>query len=122
MESENVQILRRLEQLFNSRDLDSYLELFDPAVEWHASPEDPDASVHRGREAVRAFVEGWIDAFGDLQTHMEEVSESGDRITTVIRFTGSGSGSAMPLRERVGFIWTLRGGRVTKVEDLGRDI
>jgi hypothetical protein len=34
--------LRRMEELFNSRDLDAYVELLDPAVEWHVSREDPD--------------------------------------------------------------------------------
>jgi ketosteroid isomerase-like protein len=38
----------------------------------------------------------------------------------VIRFRGQGRTSTMPLDERVGFIWTVRAGRVTKVEDLGR--
>jgi hypothetical protein len=45
--------------------------VLDPAVEWHVSREDPDATVHRGRDAVRAYVEGWINAFADLQIHMD---------------------------------------------------
>ena len=35
MESTNVEVLWKMEELFNGRDLDAYLELLDPAVEWH---------------------------------------------------------------------------------------
>jgi ketosteroid isomerase-like protein len=69
MESAKVQVLRRLEELFNRRDLDAYLELLDPAVEWHVGSEDPDTTVHHRRAEVRAYLEGWIDAFADLRIH-----------------------------------------------------
>ena len=120
MESANVLILKKMEELLNRRDLDAYVECMDPAIEWHVAREDPDKDVHRGRDAVRAYVEGWIDAFSDLQIHMEEASLSDDQVRTVIRLTGEGAASGTPLDDRVGFVWTLRDGRVTKVEDLGR--
>ena len=44
--------------------------------------------MHHGREQVRAYLEGWIDAFADLRIQTEEVSEADDRVLTVIRFTG----------------------------------
>ena len=113
-------ILKKMEELLNRRDLDAYVECMDPAIEWHVAREDPDKDVHRGRDAVRAYVEGWIDAFSDLQIHMEEASLSDDQVRTVIRLTGEGAASGTPLDDRVGFVWTLRDGRVTKVEDLGR--
>jgi ketosteroid isomerase-like protein len=122
MGSANVQVLRRVEELFNARDLDEYVLLLDPAIEWHVAPEDPDTTVHRGREEVRAYLEGWIDAFADLRIHMESARETDDdRVRTVIRFTGHGTGSGVTLDERIGFVWTFRDGRVTKVEDQGRD-
>jgi ketosteroid isomerase-like protein len=120
MEPANVQVLRRMEELLNRRDLDGYLECMDPAIEWHVAREDPDTDVHRGRDAVRAYVEGWIDAFSDLRIHIEEAIPSGDQVRTVIRMTGEGASSGTPLDDRVRFVWTLRDGRVTKVEDLGR--
>ena len=120
MESANVQVLRKMEELFNGRDLDAYLELLDPAVEWHVSPEDPDTSVHDGREEVRAYLEGWVDAFADLRIQTKVVSEAGDRVLTMIRFTGRGTGSETPLDERVSFLFSFSAGRLAKVEDLGR--
>jgi len=120
MDSANVQVLRQLEELFNTRNLDAYLELLDPAVEWQVAAEDPDTTVHHGREEVRAYLQGWIDAFADLRIRTQVVSETGDPVLTVIRFTGRGTGSEMPLDEGVSFLFSFRAGRLTKVEDLGR--
>jgi ketosteroid isomerase-like protein len=121
MESANLQVLRQAEESFNSHDLDKYLELIDPAVEWHVSQEDPDATVHRGRDEVRTYLEGWINAFADLQIHMDVIAEEADRVITRLRFHGHGTESGAPLDEQVGFVFTLRAGRVTKVDDLGRE-
>jgi ketosteroid isomerase-like protein len=120
MDSANVRVLRRLEELFNRRDLDAYLDLVDPEIEWHVARDDPDATVHRGREQVGAYLQGWIDAFADLRIHVDETSEAEDRVRAVVRFTGHGTGSGMPLDDRVSFDFSLRGGHVAKVEDLGR--
>ena len=120
MDSANVQVLRQLEELFNGRNLDAYLELLDPAVEWHVSPEDPDTTVHHGREQVRAYLQGWVDAFADLRIQTDVVSEAGERVLTMIRFTGRGTGSETPLDECVSFLFSFRAGRLTKVDDLGR--
>jgi ketosteroid isomerase-like protein len=121
MDSANVQVLRRMEELFNRRDLDSYFELVDPEVEWHVSREDPDATVHRGRDAVRGYLEGWINSFADLQIHMEVKDADGDRVLTELRFHGHGTGSGAPMDDLVAFSFLLHHGRVTRVDDLGRE-
>ena len=117
MESANTRVLRRAEELFNVRDLGAYLELFDPETEWHVAREDPDTAVHRGREEVRGYLERWIDAFSDLNLHMEETHDAGDRVLALIHMHGHGSASGAPLDERVSFLFSLRNGLVTKVEE-----
>lgn len=121
MDSANVQMLGRLEELFNSRDLDAYEQLLDPAVQWQVSPEDPDPALHRGRGAVRRYLEGWITAFSDLQIRTEVLAEDGDDVRTEIRFTGHGSESGAPLDQWVAFVFTVRDGLVTNVVDRGRE-
>ena len=121
MESANVQVVRRLEVLFNSRNLDEYVQLLDPAIEWQVSDEDPDPALHRGPEAVRSYLEGWIDAFSDLQIHTEVIGEDGDAVLAEIRFTGHGSESGAPLDQWVAFAFGIRDGRVTTADDLGRE-
>ena len=81
MESANVQVLRKLEELFNGRDLDAYLELLRSLRSSGTSsriPTRPCMTVARRS----AYLEGWIDAFADLRIQTEIVSEAGDRVLT----------------------------------------
>ncbi len=117
MESANVQLLKRLEERFNGRDFDAYMELLDPGIEWHVAREDPDTTVHHGADEVRGYLEQWVDTFADLRLDMEEPCDLGDRVLVVIRMHGHGTGSGVPLDERVSFLFSLRHGRVTRVEE-----
>ena len=110
-----------MEELFNARNLDEYVELLDPAVEWQVSHEDPDATLHRGPGSVRRYLEGWINSFTDLQIHTGVIAEEDDVVRTEIRFTGHGTESGVPLDEWVAFVFTLRDGQVKRVDDLGRE-
>ena len=121
MDSANVQVLRRLEDLFNSRDFDAYVELFDPAIEWHVAREDPDATVHHGPAAVRVYLEGWVNAFDDLRISTHVIADHGAHVHTEIGFRGHGTESGVPLDDRVAFVFTLRDGLMVKVDDLGRE-
>ncbi len=117
MESANLQTLSRLGDLFNSRDIDGYLRTLDPVVEWRVAREDPETTVHHGREQVRGYLQRWIDAFADLRLDIEEAHTVSDRVLTVLRMQGHGSGSSVPFDQRVSFIFSLRDGQVTKVEE-----
>ena len=110
-----------MEELFNARNLDEYVELLDPAVEWQVSHEDPDATLHRGPGSVRRYLEGWISSFTDLQIHTRVIAEEDAVVRTEIRFTGHGTESGVPLDEWVAFAFTLRDGHVKRVDDLGRE-
>jgi len=115
--SANMTVLWRLEEFLNARNLDAYLELVDPEAEWRVAREDPDTGVHHGREEVRGYLERWIDSFSDLHIHMEETRGAGDRVLAVIHMQGHGSGSGVPFDERVSFLFSLRNGLVTRVEE-----
>jgi ketosteroid isomerase-like protein len=117
MESANVTVLRQLEEFLNARNLDAYVELVDPEAEWHVAREDPDTGVHHGRIQIRGYLERWIDTFSDLQTHMEETHDAGDRVLAVLHMQGHGSESGAPFDQRVNFLFSLREGLVTKVEE-----
>jgi ketosteroid isomerase-like protein len=53
MSQETVDLIRTGYEAFSRGDLETALEMMDPAIEAHDPPEMPDAAVHRGRDAVR---------------------------------------------------------------------
>jgi ketosteroid isomerase-like protein len=119
MSQENVEVVRRLKEALNARDLDRYyVEFFDPDVEWCTSVEDPDAAIHRGLQAYKRYVEQWIESFDGLQADVEEYIDVGDdRVFTWSRFTGRGRTSGAPADWYLAIIMTIRDGKVVHGEE-----
>ena len=119
MSQENVEIVRRLTEALNARDLDRYyIEFFDLEVEWQTSREDPDAATHRGRQAYKRYLEQWIDSFDGLHADVEEyIGAADDRVFTWSRFTGRGRASGAPADWYLAIIFTIRDGKVVRGEE-----
>ena len=118
MPQENVEILRRAYEAFNSGDLDLVSELHDPQIEWQTSREDPDAATHRGREAVRRYVEQWLESFEGLHAEVEEYIEAPDgRVFTWTRWNGRGRSSGMESEWWLATVFTLRDKRVVRADE-----
>jgi ketosteroid isomerase-like protein len=119
MSQENVEVVRRLTEALNARDLDRYyVEFFDPEVEWRTSVEDPDAAIHRGLQAYKRYVEQWIESFDGLRADVEEyIDVDGDRVLTWSRFTGLGRTSGAPADWYLAIIFTIRDGKVVRGEE-----
>jgi ketosteroid isomerase-like protein len=119
MSQENVEVVRRLTEALNARDLDRYYaEFFDPEVEWQTSAEDPDAAIHRGLPAYKRYVAQWIEGFDELHADVEEYMEVGDDgVFTWSRFTGRGRTSGAPADWYRAIIFTIRRGKVVRGEE-----
>jgi ketosteroid isomerase-like protein len=61
MSQENVEIVRRITDAYNRRDLDSFLEDWAPdgVLDW-SNARAFDAGVYRGHGEIRAFIEGFL--------------------------------------------------------------
>jgi ketosteroid isomerase-like protein len=119
MSRENVEIVRRLTEALNARDLDRYyVEFFDPAVEWQTSAEDPDAAIHRGLQAYKRYLEQWIESFDGLHADVEEyIGVGDDRVFTWSRFTGLGRTSGAAADWYLAILFTIRDGKVVRGEE-----
>jgi ketosteroid isomerase-like protein len=116
---ENVEILRRGAEVFGAGDLDTYVSEFVASeVEWRTSEEDPDAAIHRGREAFRRYVEQWMESFEGLQVDAEEYIDVGDdRVFTWTRWTGRGRTSGVDADWHLAIVYTMREGRIVRAEE-----
>src|SRR5437870_3643151 len=78
----------------------------------------PDAATHRGHEAVRRYYDQWLDSFVGLHADVEEYIGAGkDRVFAWIRWTGRGHGSGIDAEWWLAIVYTLRDGRVLRVEE-----
>jgi ketosteroid isomerase-like protein len=119
MSQENVEILRRGFEGFNTGDLDRLVsEFVAPEVEYCTSREDPDAATHRGRQAYRRYVEQWMESFDGLRADVEEYIDVGDdRVFTWVRWTGRGRTSGADADWHLAIIYTMREGQIVRGEE-----
>jgi ketosteroid isomerase-like protein len=98
--SQNVEDAYRAADAFNRRDLDAYLELVDPAVEYRSLVVGMEGSYH-GHEGIRRYWRDLLAASPDFTVDIVEVRDFGDRTLTKLIARGHGAGSNIPIEQTV---------------------
>jgi ketosteroid isomerase-like protein len=118
MSRENVEVVRAVFDAQRRQDWETFPRLYDPEIEWEdVSGLWGDWGTRRGFEDVRSAFLTWFEAFEHVDFRLDEGSivESGDDVVATHRTTGRGRGSGLTVDQRITLIWTVRGGRVTRV-------
>ena len=92
------------------------LDFFHPDMEWHNAPELPGGGVHRGREAVLADLAAQGEAWESRSATPSEIIPAGDKVVVIVEGSGTGKTSGAEVRIDVVHVWTLKEGRVTRIE------
>ena len=78
MPQENLMLLARVNEAFNEEGWDGIFPFVDPDFEFHEPPEQPGATVFRGREAARKGVARWAEGWTEQRSEVQEVRELAD--------------------------------------------
>jgi ketosteroid isomerase-like protein len=126
MSEENVEIVRSFLKAINAfmrgeLTSDDFEQLLDPEVEVHGvDPRQglPDLAQHvRGIPEKMRIWEQFRSAWTDLVSEPSEVVEGpDDRVLTVVRQSGRGRESGIPIAFHFFLVFTLRDGKVCKEE------
>jgi ketosteroid isomerase-like protein len=112
--TENVEIVRRLLDAFNDRDLDAMLAATHPEAELQSLRAQLEGRAYRGHEGVRQMLADFDEDWEFVQMHAEEFREAGDRVVALGRLRARGRASGVDLDVPIGFVWTLRDGMVVR--------
>jgi ketosteroid isomerase-like protein len=115
MSQENVEIVRRMHEVVGT---EAALDYFDPEVVVIPTPSGPDAAApYVGYDGLIAWVRDFRDALGDFQTYAQEIIDVDDsRVLTITVVHGEGRASGIPFDVRRATVYTLRDGRIVRVE------
>ncbi|MBA2522959.1 MAG: nuclear transport factor 2 family protein [Solirubrobacterales bacterium] len=80
MSQKNVEVARSAYAAVNEGHLDGLLALIDPDVECHLPAGGISAETLRGRDALRTFLEGYLEAFEYFRCEPERFVEAGDQV------------------------------------------
>jgi ketosteroid isomerase-like protein len=118
MSQENVELLRRITEVFNRGDLEGAIALADPPPEFEFVPSGvliPDlADVQRGPGGLRRVAEVFSGEFDDPHVELHELIDVGDQVFVWSTFRGRGKHSGVETAWDIFGVWTVRDGRIVR--------
>jgi ketosteroid isomerase-like protein len=116
MSQKNVETVRESLSAFTDEGIDAVMEFWDAEISWRAIEGAPDdvGEMH-GPEAVRRYLQDWLDMFDDVTNVPEEVLDLGDdRVVTVQHATGRARASGVQTDIRYAVVYTLRDRKIVR--------
>jgi ketosteroid isomerase-like protein len=120
MSEENVEAFRRGMEAYNRRDIDAFLDAFDPVVEFHPltlAMFGQEATVYRGHEGIRQFIRDVDEVLPQLQVELLEIRDLGERSVASGRLHARGRASGAEVESPIGWVVEFREGRVIRMRD-----
>ena len=117
MSLENLETIKRGYDAWSRGDMAAVMEGYDPDVEHWDRADDPDATVHRGREALAAAYAGLSESYAEFQIEPKEFIDAGDFVVVPARVVVRGRASGAVAEGDQVFVYRLQAGKVTEVRE-----
>ena len=120
MSRENVEVVRRVSDAYNRRDVEAMLDELHPEIEWYPWLQvqlGGGATVYRGHEGVRDGVRDGEDAFSEVRAELSEVRDLGERAVAIGHLRGRGKESGALTESELAWIVEFQGGKVIRVRE-----
>ncbi len=117
MSSQNLEIVRRVNEAFNSGDTERILALVHPDFETVVGPElsvEPD--TYRGYDGIRRYFNSFRDAMDEIRFYPESFREAGASVVVALRLSAKGRSTGITVEQRLGQVWTIRDGKALQVQ------
>lgn len=109
---DSAELAREAFAALQQRDLDGFLELMDPDVEFTSLIQESEAKLYCGHAGVRKFLDEMLSVFPDWRPEVESAESFGETALVKVRFQGTGTGSGMSVEQTA---WQVAHGRDGKV-------
>jgi ketosteroid isomerase-like protein len=119
MSQENVDVVRRMIELANARDVAGVIALMAPDVECFPATNQPESEGFRGHEAFAEYMEGWLQAFDQYTIEVTEYVDLREYVVAVGRVRGRGRESGAEVRDDDAWLYGLRNGAVVEYRECG---
>ena len=117
MSQENVELVRRLNDVFNEHSFVENADLLDQDMVWDMSRVGlPDATSFTGHLGVLGFLNTLAESFASEHIDAEDIVDSGDQVLVMVRLFGRGRTSGIDVDQRFAMVWTLRDGRAIRMD------
>ena len=116
MSQENVEIVRDALVAFNRGDLDAFEQYWTDDIDYRAAEGAPDDhGPIQGKDALRAFMQDWLEMFDDFRAEPVELIEAGeDKVIAVVRISGRAKLSGVETDLTYAALYTFRDGKINR--------
>jgi ketosteroid isomerase-like protein len=105
MSQENVDLSRRVFELFNEREWDVFWSLIGDDIEWYSRADEPDAGLYHGHESFRHYTDSWMEMFPDVRLELAGKSvDLGDQVVTPTHLVGHARTTGIEVHEPYSFL------------------
>ena len=118
MSQENVEIVRRMVDAWNRRDLEVLPVLVHPEAEYVNSPTAVEPGTRRGYDEITAVFQTQWEILLDARQEIERIYDHGDEIFVLGRFSRRMPESETRLEARFLASFTIHQGKVTRIRAL----
>jgi ketosteroid isomerase-like protein len=116
MSEREIELLRAGYEALDRGDLRPVREFIHPEARMSDRPEVPDATTYVGWDGIVLSQQASRETFDDFHFNPERFLEKGDKIVVILRMTGVGKVSGVPVEERIAHLWTVDGGRAVALQ------
>ena len=110
----NAELYRQAAQAWNDRDMERFLGMAHPEVEWRSRLTGVEGA-YKGHEGVRRYFADLAETFGEISiVEIEKLEEHGDWVVAAVRFRGTGAASHATIDWEVGHATRIRSGLVVE--------
>ena len=102
-----AEVIRAVFERLNAGDVDGFLELCSPRIEWRDIPEIPGSRTHRGKDEVREWASNLLGVSDQLRFVSWEMRERGN-VALIDTSMEMPSASGIDLGWRAWTVWRVR--------------
>jgi ketosteroid isomerase-like protein len=113
---DNIELVRHALDLYNTGDVDAFVDLFTDDGEVETDPRFPERGTFSGRESVRRFIAGLHQGWqGGSAVTVKEMRRAGDSVLAEWEWHATGERSGLDVSSDWFALWTLRDGRIARL-------
>jgi ketosteroid isomerase-like protein len=113
----NIDVLRRAVAAYNARDIEAFVEHFDPAVELHSAFSTVGGADYHGYEGLQEFFGDFGQAWGDdLHVEPEGYFDLGDQVISSYVVHGRRPETGVDVELPSALIASFRDGRIVRLK------
>jgi uncharacterized protein len=116
MSQASVEVVRRVIDAFNRRDVDAIFDCVHQDVEWFPAMPVTFGGALQGREGIESYVREVTDTWDEYRVVAQDFRDLGDEQVLVLgRVEGRGAGSGGLVDAEMGQIFDFRYGKISRV-------